>query len=244
VSQLVLAERECRDLGRWARMRECFHSGSEVRIRWFHGSGPEFVQRSIEVARRSTRATRRLEPVAVRLNGGRTVASPGAIIDIPGRLDGVEIFPSRHARFPFRAGRRDGRWALAGFEAFALRDGLHPQLRGQAVPVMPEQVACCATPRRVSGAIRTEAPAPARRRRQPARPSDSIGDEAPANLDRQTPVSRTVRMVCAVPGADPARSDRRQPRCSNACACSGCWRCSAPRWRCSTFRCSRSGTVT
>ena len=141
VTQLVLSERECRDLGRWARMRECFHPDSIVRISWFNGSGPDFVERSIDMARRRVLATHRLGPVAVRLNGDRAVASLGATIDIPGTLDGVAVFLSSHSRFLYRAERRDGQWRLASFEAFYLRDELHPQLPGQAVPVTPEQVA-------------------------------------------------------------------------------------------------------
>jgi hypothetical protein len=141
VTQLVLAERECRDLGRWARMRACFHPDSVVRISWFDGSGPAFVERSIDMARRGVRATHRLGPVAVRLNGDRAVASLGATIDIPGVLDGVEVCLSSHARFLYRAERRDGTWRLASFEAFYLRDELQPQRPGQALDVAPAAVA-------------------------------------------------------------------------------------------------------
>jgi hypothetical protein len=141
IVQRVLTERECRDLGRWARMRECFHPDSVVRISWFHGSGPDFVERSIDMARREVRATHRLGPVAVRLNGDRAVASLAATIDIPGTLGDVGVCLSSHARFLYRVERRDGVWRLSSFEAFYLRDELHPQLPGQAVPVTPEDVA-------------------------------------------------------------------------------------------------------
>ena len=141
VTQLVLTERECRDLGRWARMRECFHPDSVVRISWFNGSGWDFVERSIDMARRRVLATHRLGSVAVRLNGDRAVASLAATIDIPGALDGVDVFLSSHSRFLYRAERRAGIWRLAGFEAFYLRDEMHAQLPGQAVPVTPQQVA-------------------------------------------------------------------------------------------------------
>lgn len=141
ITQCVLTERESRDLGRWARMRDCFHVDAIVRISWFQGSGPDFVERSIDMAQRQVRATHRLGPVAVRLNGERAVASLGATIDIPGTLDGVDIVLSSHARFLYRVERRDGRWRLSSFEAFYLRDELHPQLPGQAVPVTPEHVA-------------------------------------------------------------------------------------------------------
>jgi hypothetical protein len=140
ITQLVLTERECRDLGRWARMRECFHPDSLVRLSWFTGSGPEFVERSIDMARRGVRATHRLGPVGVRLNGDRAVASLGATIDIPGTLGGVDVLLSSHARFLYPAERRDGPWRIAGFEAFYLRDELHPQRPGEHVPVAPDEV--------------------------------------------------------------------------------------------------------
>lgn len=141
VSQLVLAERECRDLGRWDRMRDCFHPDSRVRLSWIDASGPEFVERSEEMARRGMRATHRLGPVGVRLHGDRAVASLGATIDIPAEVDGVAVHLASHARFLYRAERRAHVWRLASFEAYYLRDELTPVLPGQQVPVRPEQVA-------------------------------------------------------------------------------------------------------
>ena len=140
ITQLVLTERECRDLGRWERMRDCFHVDSRVRLSWFSGSGHEFVERSIDMAQRGARATHRLGPVGVRVKGDRAVTSLAATIDLPGEIDGVEVFLSSHARFLYRAERRDGTWRLASFEAFYLHDELRPRLPGQAVEVMPQQV--------------------------------------------------------------------------------------------------------
>lgn len=140
IAQIVLAERECRDLGRWARMRDCFHADSRVRLSWFTGSGQEFVERSIDMARRGARATHRLGPVGVRLNGDRAVASLGATIDLPGELDGVGVFLSSNARFLYGVERRDGAWRISSFEAFYLHDELRPLLPGHIVQVTPQQV--------------------------------------------------------------------------------------------------------
>lgn len=41
--QLVLREREARDLCWWERARDCFHPDSTVNVGWFEGSGAEFV---------------------------------------------------------------------------------------------------------------------------------------------------------------------------------------------------------
>ena len=141
VAQLVLSERESRDLGRWERMAACFHPDSQVRITWFRGSGPDFVKGSIDMARRGVLAKHRLGPVLVRLNGYRGVASLSAIIDIPAELDGVEAQLSSHARFLYPAERRDGRWGLMGFEAVYTRDEFTTAIPGQVLPLTPADVA-------------------------------------------------------------------------------------------------------
>jgi hypothetical protein len=141
VAQLVLSERESRDLGRWERMAACFHPDSEVRITWFRGAGPDFVKGSIDMARRGVLARHRLGPVLVRLNGDRAVASLSAIIDIPADIDGVESQLSSHARFLYPAERRAGRWGLMGFEAVYARDELTTAIPGQVLALGPADVA-------------------------------------------------------------------------------------------------------
>src|SRR5262245_56999539 len=140
ITQLVLTERESRDLGRWERMRDCFHPDAVVRISWFLGSGYEFVERSIDMARRNMLAKHRLGPVLVRLAGDRAVASLVAIIDVPATLSGVDVQLSSYARFLYRTERRDQRWRISGFDAAYLRDELNP-VPGDRIPVTREQVA-------------------------------------------------------------------------------------------------------
>ena len=89
ITQLILKERESRDLGRWDDMRECFFPDSHVRISWFTGNGHDFVEGSKDMARRQVLAKHRLGPVRVRLSGDRAVASLVGIIDIP-----AKAFPS------------------------------------------------------------------------------------------------------------------------------------------------------
>ncbi len=110
VTQLILTERESRDLGRWARLGACYFPDSRVRISWIDGTGAEFVEGSIDMARRGVLARHRMAPILVRLNGERAVASASAIIDIPFHLGGVDAVLSSHARFLYRAERREGRW--------------------------------------------------------------------------------------------------------------------------------------
>jgi SnoaL-like domain len=140
ITQLVLTERECRDLGRWDEMRRCFHLDSKVRLSWFTGSGPDFVAGSIDMARRGVLAKHRLGPVRVQRNGDRALASFVGAIDIPATINGVALMLTSLARFLYRATRRDGRWGISGFDAIYLRDELQAVVPGQTVPVTPAQV--------------------------------------------------------------------------------------------------------
>jgi hypothetical protein len=73
ISQLVVRERESRDMGFWNRMRDCFHPDAIVSISWFQGSGPDFLTASQDMAARGMLAKHRLGPVLVTLNGERAL---------------------------------------------------------------------------------------------------------------------------------------------------------------------------
>jgi SnoaL-like domain len=89
ITQLILRERESRDMQRWKTMPDCFWPDSIVRVRWFRGSGPDFVTGSIEMSKQGIPAKHGLGPVLVRLKGDREVASLAGIIDLPVKLKGV-----------------------------------------------------------------------------------------------------------------------------------------------------------
>src|SRR6516165_11246341 len=126
VSQLVLRVFVSRDLGLWEQMRDCFHDDSMVRISWIKASGPEYVRRSKEMAERNVQASHRLGPIFVTLAGDRAIAQLVVIVDIPFKLEGVEVMLSSHARLLLRAERREGVWRLFGFDPVYLRDEIAP----------------------------------------------------------------------------------------------------------------------
>jgi hypothetical protein len=138
VTQLILRERESRDLGRWERMRECFWPESLVRVSWYHGDGAGFVEGSIDMARRGVLAKHRVTPILVNLNGERAVAAMPSIIDLPVKLQGVDLILSAHARFLYRAEKREEIWRLMGFDAIYMRDELTPAVPGQSIRIDPE----------------------------------------------------------------------------------------------------------
>lgn len=141
ITQLVLAERECRDMGRWDRMKACYHPDGVVRISWFQGNAHDFVDASRGMADRGVLAKHRLGPASVRINGMRAVATMTVIIDIPCEVRGVALMLSSHARVFYRAEMRRGEWRLCSFEVFYMRDELAARIPGEAVPVGAADVA-------------------------------------------------------------------------------------------------------
>jgi len=140
ITQLILLERESRDQGRWQTMRQCFHDDALIRISWITGNADDFVNGSIDMARRGVLAKHRLGPVLVRLGGDRAIATLGAAIDIPVEVRGVGALLASYARFFYRAERRASQWKLAGFEAAYVRDDLAPRIPGQTLHVAPADV--------------------------------------------------------------------------------------------------------
>jgi hypothetical protein len=140
ITQLILRERESRDLGRWERMKDCFWPDSLVRVSWFRGNGADFVAGSMDMAGRGVPAKHRLGPVLVTLSGNRAVASLSGIIDLPVKIKGVEATLSTHSRFLYRAERRERRWRIIGFDAIYMRDELTPAIPGQVITIDPKEV--------------------------------------------------------------------------------------------------------
>ncbi len=140
VNQLVLRERESRDLSFWERMRTCFWPDSLIRVSWFTGNGADFVIGSIDMVRRGLAAKHRLAPVLVTLSGDRAVATLSAIIDMPITLQGILGTLSTHARLLYRAEKRNDRWGIFGFDAIYMRDEFTPSIPGQVLSIDPKEL--------------------------------------------------------------------------------------------------------
>jgi hypothetical protein len=140
IVQLVLRERESRDLGRWDEMRDCFQYDSIVRFSWFHGNGADFVAGSVDMAKRGITAKHRLAPIRVVLSGDRAIARLVAIIDLPVKIQGLEMNLATCSRFIYRVERRDAVWRIAGFDAIYMRDELASPVPGSSVAIDPKEL--------------------------------------------------------------------------------------------------------
>jgi hypothetical protein len=141
ITQLVVRERESRDMGFWNRMRDCFHEDAEVNISWFQGRGHDFVSASKGMAERGMLAKHRLGPVLVTLNGDRALATLSAIIDIPTEIEGKHFTLSAHCLMLYRVSKRQQLWRLSSFEVIYRRDEFVPAILGQTAQLPAQQLA-------------------------------------------------------------------------------------------------------
>lgn len=140
ITQLILRERESRDLARWDALRACYFPDSTVRVSWFRGSGADFVDGSIEMFRRGIAAKHRLSPILVNLSRDRAVASLGGIIDVPMTVKGVEMNLSSYTRFLYRVERRNETWGIISFDAIYVRDELAAAIPGQSIAIGADEL--------------------------------------------------------------------------------------------------------
>lgn len=135
ITQLVVRERESRDMGFWNRMRDCFHDDAEINISWYQGRAQGFVDGSRDMAARGMLAKHRLGPVLVTLNGERALATLSGIIDIPTIIEGKDFTLSAHCLMLYRVSKRQGVWRLSSFEVIYRRDEFVPAILGQSVQI-------------------------------------------------------------------------------------------------------------
>jgi hypothetical protein len=119
-----------RDVGAWEQLRALFHAGAEVKMSWFTGSAPDFVEAS---ARMNQSDLRTKHVVAAPLisfssSGRRAVTETNAIVVAENRR--TPLGAVTHSRFLDRVESRNGRWgivhrtAVYDFSSFTFPRGL------------------------------------------------------------------------------------------------------------------------
>jgi len=79
-----------RDTGRWDRLRALFMPGAIMHTTWFVGPATEFVDRSIEAAKRGSRGQHFVGACSIDLNRDRAIAETRMVLLLRAPLQGVE----------------------------------------------------------------------------------------------------------------------------------------------------------
>ena len=132
IEQLVCQEREARDRGWWDEMRRVYRSDAQIKVSWYQGSAEGFIEGSIRMANGRALSSHRLQPIAVKANGSKAVATLSATIDSRVILDEVEADLESHTRLIYRATKasHDCGWKLTSFDCIYQRDRLDVVIPG------------------------------------------------------------------------------------------------------------------
>lgn len=139
ITQLIVRERDSRDMGFWNRMLDCFHPDALIDISWIRGNPKEFVEGSRDMAARGMKATHTLGPVLVTANDTKAVATVVGSIDIPTVFEGKQFHLSAHCQMFYKVEKRLGEWRVLGFTAIYRHDELKPVVLGDVVR-MPQEL--------------------------------------------------------------------------------------------------------
>lgn len=134
-----------RDTGQWDRLRRLYTHDATVSTTWFVGSAAQFVERSIESARKGARAQHFIGASTVELNGDRAVAETRMVLLIRAGLEGTEIDVTCYGRLYDWFLRTGEGWRIHMRGAIYEKDRLDPvdpaarvSLDGAALARFPE----------------------------------------------------------------------------------------------------------
>jgi hypothetical protein len=101
-----------RDTGRWDNLKSCYTHDATMHTTWFVGTAAEFVERSMDAAKKGARAQHFIGAASIELQGHKAIAETRMILLVRGMLDGVEVDVTCYGRFYDWFVKLDGEWRI------------------------------------------------------------------------------------------------------------------------------------
>jgi hypothetical protein len=116
-----------RDTGRWDRLRALYMPDAIMHTTWFVGPAAEFIDRSIEAAKRAgPRGQHFVGACAIELNGDKAIAETRMMLLLRAPLHAVEVDVTCYCRAYDRFVRHEGAWRIQTRENIYEKDRLDP----------------------------------------------------------------------------------------------------------------------
>ena len=116
-----------RDTARWERLRSLYMPDAIMHTTWFVGPAAEFINRSVEAAKRSAaRAQHFVGACSIELAGDKAIAETRMVLLLRVLLEGVEVDVTAYCRAYDRFVRHGGTWRIAMREMIYEKDRLDP----------------------------------------------------------------------------------------------------------------------
>lgn len=135
IMQLILHERQGRDRGWWPQMRHAFAPDSIVRLSWYRGDGPGFVDGSERMSGSGDKAVHRLSPPVIHLDADRAIAEMSCGVEFQVRIHDTPAHLVSYTRLNYRLEKRDDQWAVVQMDAIYERDTLTPAFPGDHIDI-------------------------------------------------------------------------------------------------------------
>lgn len=130
-----------RDGGNWPRLRASYTPDAAMHTTWFVGSAAEFVERSIEMAKKSVRSQHFMGATTIALNGGRATAETRMLLLLRAALEGVEADVVAYARFYDYLVRHEDGWRFRRRISIYEKDRIDPVRPGAALDLDAAELA-------------------------------------------------------------------------------------------------------
>ena len=130
-----------RDTGRWELLRSLYTPDAIMHTTWFVGPAREFIDRSIEAAKRAgARGQHFVGASSIELNGDRAIAETRMVLLLRAPLQGVEVDVTCHCRAHDRFVRHEGAWRIQVRENIYEKDRLDPVDPAASVRLDPTEL--------------------------------------------------------------------------------------------------------
>ena len=101
-----------RDAGRWDKLRSFYTSDAIMYTTWFVGPAAEFVERSMEAAKKGARGQHFIGAALIDIKENKAIAETRMILLVRGMLAAVEVDVTCYGRFYDRFVKSDGQWRI------------------------------------------------------------------------------------------------------------------------------------
>ena len=137
VMQLVQRERESRDRQWWKEMSEAYDPEARIRVSWYDGNPQGFIEHSRKIAQAGNKSLHHLQPITVRVNGDRAVATLGCHMESQVEADifGTEAVVEIYVRLVYTAQRKQSEWKLMSLNCIYERDSVTPIIPGTSLTI-------------------------------------------------------------------------------------------------------------
>lgn len=130
-----------RDGWNWPQLRACYTPDAVMHTTWFVGSAGEFVDRSMEAAKKGARSQHFIGAASIEVRGDRAIAETRMMLLLRAVLQGTEVDVTAYARFYDLFARLQDTWRIRKRVPIYEKDRLDPVTPGAIVALDPAELA-------------------------------------------------------------------------------------------------------